>query len=403
MTADVASSPRPLPIFVRPLLRQVSRGWGQGGLIIDLPGTPEAICVGGSGEPVGRLTLRRWGALGRLLAEGDLGFAEGYIDGDWETPDLAALLTVLAGNYDGLAPRGLKLLAAARGLVHALNRNDRRGARSNILSHSDLGNDFYRAWLDDSMTYSAALFDGGDGSLDQAQRRKYQRMAEIAGIGRDDHVLEIGCGWGGFAEYAAGELGAKVTAITLSPAQKAFAEARMFRAGLAERVEVRLVDYRDVEGRFDAVVSIEMFEAVGQAYWPLFFSRLGERLKPGAYAALQVIVIREDLFAEYMRRPDFIQLHIFPGGMLPTERRLTGAAEKAGLSVEPSSLLRCGGDYARTLADWRARFAGAWPLIARLGFDRRFERLWRYYLAYCEAGFRTGRTDVLQAALRAPG
>jgi cyclopropane-fatty-acyl-phospholipid synthase len=415
MSVDSGTATSPLqagPWFARPVLRRIADQWREGRLTVDLPGCPGAIRLGppsdaefgGDRGLEARWTLARWRAAGRVLLRGDLGFAAGYLTGDWTTPDLAALLTGLAANYDRVTERlkGLKLLGLGQTLAHALNHNSRAGARRNILAHYDLGNDFYSSWLDPSMTYSSALFETGEAPLQDAQRRKYARLASIAGVGEGSEVLEVGCGWGGFAEYAAGELGARVTAITLSPAQQAYAQERLFRAGLAERVEVRRVDYRDVEGAYDAVVSIEMFEAVGQAYWPAYFRALAERLKPGGRAGLQVITIRDDLFEDYQRRPDFIQLEVFPGGMLPTETRLASEAAAAGLKVGPDGWARFGQDYARTLAAWRERFEAAWPQIEAQGFDLRFRRLWRYYLAYCEAGFRTGRTDVVQLALSRP-
>lgn len=402
MSLDAAGTLPLRPILARPVLRKVASQWIAGRLVVDLPGRPAAVRIGEPG-PVAdaRWDVQRWRAIRRVLFKGDLGFAAGYLRGDWDSPDLSALLTGLAANYDGVAERlkGTKLLAASRALRHALNRNSHAGSRRNILAHYDLGNDFYAAWLDPGMTYSSAIFSKGDEPLELAQRTKYERLAKMARIGRDDSVLEIGCGWGGFAEYIAGELGARVTAITLSPSQKAYAEARLFQAGLAERVDVRLMDYRDLRGAFDSVVSVEMFEAVGEAYWPVYFSQVADLLKPGGHAALQVITIRDDLFDDYRRRPDFIQLEVFPGGMLPAESRLLDEARRAGLSASADSCTRYGIDYAKTLALWLERFDAAWPQIQRLGFDERFRRFWRYYLAYCEAGFRSGRTDLVHLAL----
>jgi cyclopropane-fatty-acyl-phospholipid synthase len=397
--AAAAAAPRAF----RRVLDRLHAGWRDGALVIDLPDRAGAIRLGAGREA--RLSLHNWRALRRVLLSGDVGFAQGYLAGDWDTPDLAELLGGLARNYEGLAAglRGPRLSAwvsnALQGLLHGLNRNTRAGSRRNILAHYDLGNAFYELWLDPSMTYSSALFAEAGENLQAAQDRKYARLAELAGVGPGDRVLEVGCGWGGFAEHAALQAGAEVTAITLSPAQQAYAEARLARSGAAASTKVRQQDYRAVEGRFDAVVSIEMFEAVGEAYWPDYFRMLHERLKPGGRAALQVITLREDLFDDYRRRPDFIQLHVFPGGMLPTESRLRAEAARAGLTVAPQSWLAFGQDYARTLALWRERFEAAWPQIAGQGFDERFRRLWRYYLAYCEAGFRTGRTDVVQFAL----
>jgi len=247
------------------------------------------------------------------------------------------------------------------------------------------------------MTYSSARFERPGQPLSEAQRNKYASLARQIELGPDNHVLEIGCGWGGFAEFAAREIGAKVTAITISPAQHEFAQRRLFEQGLAERAKVRLVDYRDVEGRFDRVASIEMFEAVGEAYWAGYFRKIHEALSPGGRAGLQIITIRDELFAHYRRRADFIQKYVFPGGMLPSERRLKEETERAGL--EWRDIVRFGQNYADTLAEWRDRFDAAWDEIKGLGFDERFRRLWRFYLGYCEAGFRTERTNVVQLSL----
>lgn len=392
------------PPLARLALRRLASQWTEGSLTVDLPGRPATFKIGRRGTgPDARWRLNNWRAVRRLLSGGDIGFAKGYLAGDWDTPDLGALLSGFAANYDGLVRRlpRLALVGKAQALLHKRNRNTRAGSRRNILAHYDLGNDFYGAWLDEGMTYSSAAFDAPGEDLEVAQRRKYERVARIAGVHRDSEVLEIGCGWGGFAEYAAGELGARVTAITLSPAQLAFAQDRIARAGLSGRVDVRLIDYRDVEGAFDSIVSIEMFEAVGEAYWPAFFNQLRRLLRPGGRAGLQVITIRDDLFEAYRRRPDFIQLEVFPGGMLPSEARMTEEVLRSGLHMAPIAA-RLGADYATTLKAWRRRFDDNWPRIERLGFDERFRRLWRYYLAYCEVGFRSGRTDVVHLGLERP-
>lgn len=392
-----------VPAFARPFLRRLSALWRYGTMVVTLPDGTQ-MTIGGDDGAVGEgpqaiWTLTRWHAFLRLLTRGDIGFAEGYLAGEWDTPDLTALLTAFALNYDALDQimSGVPLLRGFNALGHALARNSRAGSKRNIMSHYDLGNDFYAQWLDPSMTYSAALFDPPTLSLEQAQTRKYEALAQSIGIQRDHSVLEIGCGWGGFSAYAAGTLGAKVTAVTLSPAQLEFARQRLFEQGLAERVEVRLIDYRDVEGTFDRIASIEMFEAVGEAYWPTYFNKLNNLLAPDGRAGLQIITIDDDLFESYRKRPDFIQLHVFPGGMLPGETALWTEIGKAGLKGDITH--RFGQDYARTLGLWLKAFDAAWSRIQPLGYDARFRRLWRYYLAYCEAGFGTGRTDVVQLAL----
>jgi len=339
----------------------------------------------------------------RVLLGGDIGFAEGFMAGEWDTPDLSALLTVLSANGDriGRMIKGNLLVRAANLVRHAGRRNSRSGARKNIHAHYDLGNRFYSAWLDSTMTYSSARFDAASGQdLSEAQLAKYRALASHLDLKPDETVLEIGCGWGGFAEVAAREYGAKVVGLTISEAQKRFADERMAKAGLSDRVEIRLQDYRDVEGAFDKVASIEMFEAVGERYWPAYFAKINSVLRPGGAAALQIITIRDDLFSSYRRRADFIQRYIFPGGMLPSVSRLEKETERAGLVWR--KLEAFGQSYADTLAAWSTRFTGKWDEIRTLGFDEQFKQLWRFYLSYCEAGFRSGRTDVVQLALAKP-
>ena len=357
-------------------------------------------CIGastGSGASPLIWRLKHWRAVRRMIARGDIGFAEGYVAGDWDTPDLTRLLLAFAENYDHLERMvgGNPLARGIDAVIHALSGNTRRGSRRNIVAHYDLGNDFYAEWLDPGMTYSAALFEHSDQTLDDAQRAKYAALADACDIRPGQSVLEIGCGWGGFAEYLARERGVTVTAITLSPSQKAWADRRIRQAGLDDRVSIQLVDYRDVRGAFDRIVSVEMFEAVGEAYWPTFFETLRARLTPDGRAALQIITIRDALLPVYRRRPDFIQMHVFPGGMLPSEERLDAVTSDAGLTGR--IVRRFGADYAETLRRWRIAFDAA----AAPGKDERFRRLWRYYLAYCEAGFLSGRIDVVHMTVEA--
>jgi len=348
------------------------------------------------------LIVHRPGFVYRVLRGGALGFAEAYLDGEVDTPDLQPLLALFLANADALAERwrGGAVARAARRLYHRLRPNSKRGSRRNIHAHYDLGNAFYASWLDPSMTYSAALFAEGD-DLETAQRRKYRRLAERLDLGPDHHVLEVGCGWGGFAVTAAGEYGSRVTALTISDEQYDFARQRIAEAGLADRVEVRFQDYRDLDGRFDAVASIEMFEAVGEAWWPLYFEKLKKAVRPEGAVGLQVITIDDAHFEDYRRNVDFIQRYVFPGGMLPSPAALEAAAARAGLEMRERFTF--GLDYARTLRAWAERFAQAWPEIRRMGFDERFRRLWSYYLAYCEAGFRAGTIDVEQIVFRRAG
>ena len=365
---------------------------------------PDGSCLSFGGDAPGThasVAVRHPRAYRRLLVGGALALAESYMDGDWDSPDLTEVVRFGAVNGDRLATtlRGVPGSSVWRGIHHALRPNSLRGARRNIAAHYDLGNDFYAAWLDPTLTYSAGMFaDTGDNDLVAAQARKFHRIAGLADIRPGDEVLEIGCGWGGFACWAARNLGCRVTAITLSRAQAAHVRALVEARGLGGKVDVRLQDYREVDGTFDRIVSIEMLEAVGEAYWPVFFRVLHDRLKPGGRAALQVITMADDRFAVYRRRVDFIQKYIFPGGMLPSPSVLREAADAAELQQTGAS--GHADDYARTLALWRDAFEDALPRIAGLGFDERFQRMWRYYLAYCEAGFREGRTDLLQIGLR---
>jgi len=307
----------------------------------------------------------------------------------------------LVNNYDHIRRLfdGNPLMNVINRIGHRLNRNSRRGSRRNIHAHYDLGNAFYSAWLDGSMTYSSARFDSPSQDLEAAQSVKYASLVRMMDLRQGQSVLEIGCGWGGFAEFAAREVQAKVTGVTISREQYDYARQRIFEAGLAERVDIQLCDYRDVRGQFDSVASIEMFEAVGREYWPTYFNKVHDVLKPEGRAGLQIITIQDELFEEYDARTDFIQKYVFPGGSLPSEGVLAPVITAAGLKT--TGVERFGLDYARTLSEWAKRFDAAWALIGRdgTGFDSRFRRLWLFYLAYCEAGFRSRRTDVIQMAL----
>jgi cyclopropane-fatty-acyl-phospholipid synthase len=352
----------------------------------------------GSG-PVSHLHIADYGFAKRCITDGDIGFAEGYMAGEWDSPDLAGLLTYLSDNADRIRRifRGDTLRRFAHWLSHMKRENTLKGSRENILAHYDLGNEFYAAWLDPTMTYSSARFDAPGQDLSDAQIAKYRAIAQMIDLKPGEHVLEIGCGWGGFAEVAAKEFGARVTGVTLSDEQLAFAQARMQREGLNERVDLRIQDYRVVDGAFDKIASIEMFEAVGEKYWPAYFSKVASVLKPGGRAGLQVITIRDDLFEDYNSRVDFIQRYIFPGGMLPSIGRFKQEVDRAGLKL--ADMTAFGQSYADTLARWAERFKAAWGEVQKLGFDERFKRMWLFYLGYCEAGFRSQRTDVVQAAL----
>lgn len=366
---------------------------------------PDGDCLRYSGTepgPRASIEVRDERLFGRLLRDGALGFAEAYIDGDWDSPDLLAVIDLGARNQVRFAEdlRGSLTSRLTRMLVHRLRANSRRGARRNIAAHYDLGNTFYEAWLDPTMAYSAASFRAGNEDLQLAQYAKFAQMADLAQIGPDQHVLEIGCGWGGFSIWAARTRGCRVTAITLSRAQFDYCQQQIAQAGLTDRVEVLLRDYRDVEGQFDRIVSIEMLEAVGESHWPAYFRQVHDLLRPGGRASLQVITIDDAHFAAYRRQVDFVQRHVFPGGMLPAPKALRGLALSAGLAWQAET--SDGDDYAQTLAYWRSRFEAAAGKVEAQGFDQRFRRFWTYYLTYCEAGFRAGRIDLMRFALCKP-
>jgi cyclopropane-fatty-acyl-phospholipid synthase len=373
-----------------------------GSLRLRWPDGVETVIAAAAPGPAAVIHLHRWRAVRRAMLGGAMGLAEAYLDRDWESPDLASVIEFGAhlqrsGNLKrrpSLPQRWLDLWR------HRGNANSLTRARANIAAHYDLGNTFYQHWLDETLTYSSAIFERAGQPLDEAQRNKYRRLLSLLAPAPDARLLEIGCGWGQFACLAAKEAGAKVTAITLSKEQLEFARRRVFSEGLAERVSVELCDYRDVRGRFDRIASIEMIEAVGEEYWPVFFAKLAESLAPGGRAALQAITIDETLFPRYRRGADFIQKYVFPGGMLPSATALRHEGERAGLAWIGAD--RFGSHYAETLAAWRRRFHAAWDRIAALGFDERFKRLWTYYLAYCEGGFRAGNIDVRQVAFAKP-
>jgi cyclopropane-fatty-acyl-phospholipid synthase len=356
-----------------------------------------------AGEPRAAIALRNWNVCAGALRSGDIGVAESYIAGDWTTPDLAALLTLFTTNRDDVEALvyGTWWGSLLYRVKHFLRRNSRAGSKKNIHAHYDLGNDFYRLWLDPTMSYSSACFGATDGTVEvdfaEAQRAKTRRALAACAVRPGDRVLEIGCGWGALVEQATHEFGARLTGVTLSAEQLEFARARLDAAGIA--AELRLQDYRDIDDApYDAIVSIEMFEAVGRCYWPAFFASVAARLKPGGKACVQSITIRDDLFERYLRSSDFIQQYVFPGGLLPSRREFRAATAAAGLEVVDEFAF--GADYARTLGLWRERFLGQETAVRALGFDTRFIRIWEFYLAYCEAAFATGDTSVVQFTLR---
>lgn len=352
--------------------------------------------------PVAELDVHNPDLFGRLIREGDLGFCDAYLDKWWSTPDLQAFMDLVhQGNepiYDGFP--GMKLVWAYEQIRFWLQRNNRRQARKNISYHYDLGNDFYRLWLDDTMTYSSALFTTGQESLEAAQIAKYASLIDQMGAKPGDHILEIGCGWGGFAEYAAKERGLRVTGLTISEEQFNYAVQRIENAGLKDMVDFKLQDYRDETGTYDGIASIEMFEAVGERYWPVYFQTVRDRLKPGANATLQIITVADRRWDVYKRGVDFIQKYIFPGGMLPSPTALRQQIEKAGLGIARS--VEFGASYDLTLRRWHETFNDHWDEIAQLGFDDRFRRMWNFYLTACAAAFDSSNTDVTQITVTRP-
>ncbi|WP_337875391.1 cyclopropane-fatty-acyl-phospholipid synthase family protein [Elioraea sp.] len=366
-----------------------------GELDLTLPDGTRHRVRGDRPGPAAEVTLVSARAIRRFAFGGSLGWAEAYLDGEWTTPDLRAVMALAAANEAEWTRvlRGSSLIRWLSRLAHALRPNTRRGARRNIAAHYDLGNDFYAAWLDRTMTYSSAEFLRAEETLEEAQERKLRNLLDALALAPGARLLEIGCGWGHLAEVAARERGARVVALTLSQAQAEAARARIAAAGLAERVEIRIQDWRDVRETFDAIASVEMFEAVGEAYWPAYFRALRDRLRAGGRAGLQIITIADRFFADYRRSADFIQRYVFPGGMLPSPSRLRDEVTRAGLAWLSDSWF--GASYAETLRRWNESFQAAWPRIAATGrYDARFKRLWEYYLAYCETGFRAGWTDV---------
>jgi cyclopropane-fatty-acyl-phospholipid synthase len=376
------------------LLQEIEHGC----LHLELP-NGMALTVG-HGTPDAHLKFNQWSAFRDVLSKGDIGFAEGYISGAWHTADLTGVLTLLANNRSALdqAIYGRWWGRLYSRLRHLMNANTLEGSRRNIASHYDLGNDFYALWLDPSMTYSSARFDGDPGlSLEAAQSRKYQRMLDLLGLSAGQSLLEIGCGWGGFAEHAARAAQHQVRGITLSREQLDYSRARIRQAQLQDHCRFDLQDYREEARQYDGIVSIEMFEAVGEAYWPAYFSTLKRSLKDSGRAVVQTILIDDALFDRYRSGSDFIQQYVFPGGMLPSSRRFNEEAARAGLAVTAEE--RFGLDYAETLRRWRVAFHAQADAVRRLGFDERFLRIWHFYLAYCEAGFRAGSVDVAQFRL----
>ena len=376
------------------LLRKVLSRLKVGRIVVETPSGDRVSYTATELGPEATVILHSWSTVRRLLAGGGVGFAESYMDGDWSSPDLTAILDLAARNLGSLQPAiaGSHFLRALNRLRHLRCANTRRGSRRNIASHYDLGNEFYREWLDSGMSYSSAWYETPEQALELAQDAKQKLAIDRLALGGGESVLEIGCGWGGLAEKMIDRGAAHVTGLSLSAAQLEYARARLDRAGMAGKTDMRFQDYRDVQGQFDRIVSIEMLEAVGQEYWSTYFETIRDRLKPGGTAVIQVITIAESRFQSYSRGVDFIQRYIFTGGMLPSDTVVRNEIVRAGLNLK--SVETFGQSYALTLAEWKRRFHDAWSSIQTYGFDMRFKRMWEYYLSYCEAGFRTGTLDV---------
>ena len=376
------------------------QGLEQGKLTIELPDKQVFEIEGKASGPNATIKILNNDFFARLVREGENGFCESYLDGWWNTPDLIALLDVLLLNGDlfGSNLPGANVLRYYERMRHWLRSNSRAQARRNIAHHYDLGNDFYTKWLDETMTYSSALFETGKESLTEAQMNKYKLICENLSLHQSDQVLEIGCGWGGFAEYAIKNYGVTVTGLTISKEQLEYSKKRLFEAGLSDKANFVMRDYRDECGSYDAIASIEMFEAVGEKYWPSYFNTVRDRLNSQGKAALQIITIGDDFFPHYRKNVDFIQKYIFPGGMLPSQIALREQIEKAGLtSIKMDNF---GQSYSKTLRIWHEQFNSVWADIAPLGFDERFKRMWNFYFASCAAFFLSRTGDVAQLTLQ---
>lgn len=388
-----------LPRYFAPVFDKIQT-MTRGSLEIELPDGRVFRAEGRDAGYDAKMQVHNVDVFARTIREGDLGFCEAYMDGWWSTPDLMAFMDLIHDDaeemYDGFP--GQFLVRAYERMRFWMQGNSKKQARKNISYHYDLGNAFYGLWLDDTMTYSSAKFMDGQGDLALAQIEKYKSMVDEMGVVAGDHVLEIGCGWGGFAEYAASKRGIKVTGLTISKEQHDFAVARMERLGLSDMVTIKLQDYRDEQGQYDGIASIEMFEAVGEEYWPIYFETVRKCLKPNKNATLQIITVAHRRWDVYKRGVDFIQKYIFPGGMLPSPVVLREAVSNAGLQTVKS--IEFGESYSQTLRIWHEDFNAKWDDVAKMGFDDRFRRMWNFYLASCAATFHSGNCDVTQITIK---
>ena len=390
-----------LPRYFGPAFATISR-MQRGRLDFRLPDGRIFRAEGKKPGPAVMIEVHNTDLFARLIRDGDLGFCDAYLDGWWSTPDLMGFMDLIQMDneavYDGFP--GMALVRAYERFRFWLQSNTKKQALKNISYHYDLGNDFYSLWLDESMTYSSGLFENGQESLEKAQEQKYASMVDKMGVQPGDHVLEIGCGWGGFAEYAASQRGLKVTCLTISAEQHKYAVDRMARLGLSDKVEIKLQDYRDETGVYDGIASIEMFEAVGEKFWPIYFDTVLNRLRPGKKATLQIITIADHRWETYRKSVDFIQKYIFPGGMLPSPSALRREVERAGMKVLGS--VEFGKSYSQTLRRWHDTFNARWADVSKMGFDDRFRRMWNFYLTSCAGAFEGANCDVTQITIARP-
>ena len=387
------------PTFWQKTLESMLENLSLGEIKITFPNKEKKIFTGKKKGPVANIEFLTDRAIKNTILGGSLGFCESVISGEIISTEIHKIIEIGGYQESGLntSGRGYYLSKLINKVFHFLNRNSITGSKKNIAAHYDLGNNFYKLWLDKSMTYSSAFFDGEKISLEKAQEKKYLKISEIAELQKKNKVLEIGCGWGGFAEFSAKHYNSIITAITISKQQFEYARNRVMEAGLNTEVDIKLIDYRKIKGKFDRIISIEMLEAVGEKYWPIYFRQIRKLLNYNGKAAIQVITIDDRYFENYKKFPDFIQKYIFPGGMLPSIPALEKPIKDSGLKIE--KIESFGKDYASTLSIWRKHFNRAWPEISKLGFDKKFYRIWNLYFSYCEGGFRSGSIDVKQIKL----
>ena len=372
----------------------------KGSLLVTFPDNKKKLFKGVSAGHNAEIRFNNYKVFSKLFFKGSIGFGESYMDGDFETNNLSKLLLFAYDNEDYFLKnkKAKNFLRYYIKFKHYLNENTKSKSKKNISFHYDLGNDFYELWLDQSMTYSSAIFCGKNKNLYDAQINKYKQIAYPLNLNENSNLLEIGCGWGGFSTYVAKEFGSKVKAITISKEQYNFTAKRIFEEGLNEKISIEMRDYRDIQEKYSSIASIEMFEAVGKKYWEIFLETLKKSMTKNGSASLQIITINEEKKEYYQHNPDFIQQYIFPGGILPSKKQLININKRIGLNLVEIKNYK--NSYAKTLNEWNNKFQESWPKISSLGFNLRFKKMWEYYLSYCEVGFIAGTTDVSQFIIR---